>query len=143
MNKVDIANKFFDGGFSCSQSVVCAFCEDFGLDTKIALKLSQSFAGGMGQGLVCGAATGAYMVIGLKYGRYIAEDLESKELNMKKILEFNNKFLDVNKELTCNKLLKDDVTTEEGKQRIADSGIKKVVCPKAVESAVKILEEIL
>jgi len=143
MNKVEIAKKYFDDGFSCSQSVICAFCEDFGLDKKIALKLSQSFAGGMGQGLVCGAATGAYMVIGLKYGRYIAEDIEAKELNMNKILEFNEKFLVANTELNCSGLLKDDVTTVEGKKRIEDSGIKKIVCPNAIESAVKILEDIL
>lgn len=70
MKKPDQAAALFEEGFACSQAVLATFCERFGLDRHIGLKLAEGFSGGIGrQGLTCGAVTGALMVIGLRYGR--------------------------------------------------------------------------
>ena len=80
MEKSDRAAALFEEGFSCSQAVFTAFSGDLGLDRDISLKLSQPFGGGMAHlGEACGAVTGAFMAIGLKYGRTRAADLEARE----------------------------------------------------------------
>ena len=44
-----LAKDLFKKGYNCSQSVVLAFCDDIGLDSETALKISSSFGGGMGR----------------------------------------------------------------------------------------------
>lgn len=43
-------------------------CEQFGITQEQAYQLAAFFGGGMRTGEVCGAATGALMALGLKYG---------------------------------------------------------------------------
>jgi len=50
---------------NCSQVVLCAFCEDWGLDVPTAERLAAGFGSGMGCGQVCGAVIGAVMALGL------------------------------------------------------------------------------
>ena len=65
----DLARKLFKKGYNCSQSVFAAFCDETGLDMETALKIASSFGGGMGRlREVCGAVTGMFMVVGMKYG---------------------------------------------------------------------------
>ena len=69
MSKGDIAKQNFMNGYNCSQAVLLAFCEDFGLGKETALKISEPFGGGMGRMReVCGTVTGMFMVIGLAMG---------------------------------------------------------------------------
>ena len=74
---IQTANDRFAQGFSCSQSIFSAFVLQLGLSTETALKLSSPFGAGMArQGQVCGALTGALMVLGLQQGNV---DPEGKE----------------------------------------------------------------
>ena len=80
MNQVECALSCFQEGFSCAQAVLSAYGPQYGLDRELALKVAGAFGGGMGHmGQVCGAVTGAFMVIGLKYGKTCAEDNETRE----------------------------------------------------------------
>ena len=47
MSKGDIAKQNFMNGYNCSQAVLLAFCEDFGLEKETALKISEPFGGGI------------------------------------------------------------------------------------------------
>ncbi|MBQ8306320.1 MAG: C_GCAxxG_C_C family protein [Blautia sp.] len=51
--------------YSCSQSVLCAFAEDFGLDEEMAYHLMGNTGGGLRMGGTCGAIIGAVTVLGL------------------------------------------------------------------------------
>jgi C_GCAxxG_C_C family probable redox protein len=63
MDEVEHAVSCFKDGFSCSQAVLSAYGEQFGLDREMALKVSGAFGGGMGHlGETCGAVTGAFML---------------------------------------------------------------------------------
>ncbi|UCD85357.1 MAG: C_GCAxxG_C_C family protein, partial [Deltaproteobacteria bacterium] len=80
MSKVKSAVSCFKEGFSCSQVLLSTYGTDFGLDRETALKVAGAFGGGMGRmGEVCGAVTGAFMVIGLKHGMVKGEDNKAKE----------------------------------------------------------------
>ena len=78
MNHVDKALDLFKSKFHCSQAVFAAFSEELGLSEEQALKIGSCFGSGMRKGEVCGACTGALMVLGLKYGHSKVGDTESK-----------------------------------------------------------------
>ncbi len=71
------AKELFEQGYNCAQSVILAFEDVTGLDTKTAATLSSSFGGGMGRlREVCGAVSGMFMVAGILKGY---DDPEAKE----------------------------------------------------------------
>lgn len=44
-----LAKDLFEKGYNCSQTVVLAFCDETGVDSETALKISSSFGGAMGR----------------------------------------------------------------------------------------------
>ena len=65
MNNIQNAVDKFQAGFNCSQAILEAYGPDCGLSPIDCLKVSSGFGGGMRRGEVCGAVTGALMVLGL------------------------------------------------------------------------------
>lgn len=66
---VEEALAYFGEGYACSQAVLLPFIDEFGLNKKHATAISSTFGGGIGRmGRTCGAVTGAFMVLGLKFG---------------------------------------------------------------------------
>jgi len=144
MSKADIAVSCFKEGFSCSQAVLSTFAEEYGLDREIALKIATAFGGGMARmGKTCGAVTGAFMVIGLKYGRTRAEDEETKEKAYELVHEIVKRFKERNGSIECKELLGLDISIPEVLEKAEEENIFDNICPKFVEDAVKILEQIL
>ena len=67
-SKTKLAVEMFNGGLYCSQALLCAFCEGYGLDKGTAAKISCGLNSGCRNAEICGAVSGAILVIGLKYG---------------------------------------------------------------------------
>ena len=62
-DEVEHAVSCFKDGFSCSQAVLSAYGEQFGMNREMTSKVSGAFGGGMGHlGETCGAVTGAFML---------------------------------------------------------------------------------
>jgi C_GCAxxG_C_C family probable redox protein len=144
MDRVQKSVDLFKEGFSCSQAVLGAFSESMGLDRNTALKLAQSFGGGMAHmGETCGAVTGAFMVIGLKHGRIKAEDSESKEKTYELVKNFVDKFRSSNGSIVCKELLGYDLNTEEGLELAEKENIFDTLCVRLVKNASEILENLI
>jgi C_GCAxxG_C_C family probable redox protein len=144
MSKADRAAELYAEGFSCSQAVFTAFSGDFGLAPETSLKLAQPFGGGMAHlGEACGAVTGAFMVIGLKYGRTRAEDLEARDKTYALQHRFAERFKSLHGSLHCSGLLGLDLGTDEGLARAREKNLFKTLCAGYVRSAAEILDEIL
>ncbi len=143
MTYVEIALKYFKNKFQCSQAVFAAFSQEYGLPQEQALKIGSCFGSGMRKGEVCGACTGALMVLGLKYGKSKADDTESKIKSDKVCDKFLNEFKKENGSYICNELLKCDISTKEGVQFAKENNLFTEFCPKIVESATIITEKIL
>ena len=135
------AVQYFKEGFNCSQAVLAPFAVASGLNEVTALKLTSNFGGGMNEGETCGAVTGALMAIGLKYGRFEADDIQAKEIATGLASEFKKRFIARYGSLKCKKLLKYDITTE--KEIILEKDLFNTLCPEFVKSAESILKEIL
>ena len=78
MTHKEKALTLFKQKYHCSQAVLAAFAEECGLTEKQALMLGACFGSGMRKGEVCGACTGALMVLGALYGQYDKSDPESR-----------------------------------------------------------------
>lgn len=143
MTKKEKALSLFSNNFNCSQAVFTAFAPDFGIDEKLALMLATSFGGGARNGEICGAVSGALLVIGLKYGHWDSTDNEQKSRAYEISVDFTKRFKEANSSIVCRDLLGYDLTVPEDKVFIKEKNLFKTVCPEMVESAVEILEKVL
>lgn len=143
MTHVEKANDLFSRKFHCSQAVFAAFSEELGLTEEQALKIGACFGSGMRKGEVCGACTGALMALGLKYGQADEEDMDSRLKTNEVTDMFLDKFKKENGSYMCKELLGCDVSTKEGIAEAIDEKLFTEFCPKMVESATKIVEEMI
>ncbi len=144
MSRIEKAISSFKGDFNCAQSILSTYSPQYGLNRDTALKLATGFGGGMARfGWTCGAVSGAFMVIGLKYGMGINEDTELKEKTYHFIRVFSNRFQEINGSVICKELLGCDINTPEGKDYYNQNEFFEKKCLQYVKNAVEILEEIL
>jgi C_GCAxxG_C_C family probable redox protein len=143
-NEMDIAEKWFDQGFSCAQAIVAEFGVQYGLDTQQALRVAGAFGGGMARmGETCGAVSGAFMVIGLLYGKTQPGDEAAKEKTYRVVHQFVDEFKARNGSIVCRELLGCDLSTPEGSQKASQSKLFKTVCPVYVRSSAEILRKLI
>ena len=138
MTHKEKAVQYYQDGYLCSQSVLAAYAEEYGLTEELALKLGTCLGAGMRKGEVCGACTGALMVLGLMH-----DDPKNRKTAYENTKQFLNDFRDVNGSYLCNDLLGCDVRTPEGVQYARDHHLFTEFCPRMVACAVEILEKIM
>ena len=144
MSNPEKAVACFKEGFACSQAVLATYADAFGMDRETALRVAGGFGGGMGGlGEVCGAVTGAFMVLGLKYGRTDPADKAAKEKTYAAVQKFANRFKDRHGSIICRDLIGCDLSTPAGVQAAREKGLFATVCVDMVRSAAEILEELL
>ncbi len=145
MTHYEKAMKIFDDKFNCAQAVFGAFAEELGMSEEQALDVALCFSGGMRRGETCGAVSGGLMVFGLKYGEPGPEE-DEQEVKMKAYSlasKFMERFQQENGSCDCKDLLGCNPSTEEGMQYAMENNLFFDICPKKIESAVRILEELL
>ena len=138
------ASSRFTEGCRCSEAILTEYGAKFGLAPDLAMKIGCAFGGGLGStGDVWGAITGSIVVLGLKHGRRDKEDAARRIATDGKVKEFLEKFRLKHKHLRCNDLVGFDRSTPEGHDKAAAAGVFKKLCPRYVEDAADILEELL
>ncbi len=137
----EMAAKLFAAGFNCAQSVLGAFCNDYGMKTKTARRLFGGFGGGVRSGEICGAVTGAVAVIGMKYGHADAGDAAAKQLCNEKTVAFLGAFRARNQSIVCRDLLAYDISRPEGYALALEQNLFSTKCVALVQDAVALLEE--
>ena len=144
MSKAENARSTFKQGFNCSQAVLSAFGEEFGLDPVMAYRVAAAFGGGMGHlGETCGAVTGAFMVIGLKYGMTIADGSQSHREAFSAVQDFVEKFTSRHGSIVCRDLLGVDIKDPNAFREAKKQGIPQKICPKLVQDAAEIVETLI
>ena len=142
-SKKEKAIEYFEDHLHCSQSVLAAFAEECGITEEQAFRLGSCFGSGMRKGNVCGACTGALMVLGLMFGENHNGDPKERDRSNKLNDMMLDRFARENGTFLCNELLGCDVTTPEGVRFARENGLFKDFCPKMVASAVDVLEGII
>ena len=144
MTKADDAHRSFLKRFTCSAAVFSAFSEDLGLDADTAKKIACGFGGGISHtGGMCGAVSGAIMVIGLKYGKCT----EGDDAATKKTRELTRRFLDAftekNGSINCTDLLGYNLSKPEEYAEARDRELFATQCPLFVRDAAEIVENLI
>lgn len=134
MNKVESAEMLFVSGLNCAQSVFCAFADEFGMDLETAKKVSCGLGGGVSRlREVCGAVTGATLVLGMRHG-------PDKNDVYPKVQDFCARFKEKCGSIVCRELLSGTGATQGGaaEARTPDY-YKKRPCVELVKLAVELL----
>jgi C_GCAxxG_C_C family probable redox protein len=143
INRPDYAKERFLKSMNCSQAILEAYAPSMGMPVKTARGVSAAFAGGMGMGSECGAVTGAFMVIGMKYGKTRDDDSRADNETFKRLAEFVKEFKKKHEYIGCSELLQTDMETPEGVKEAARKGLFTSRCPGYVKTAGEILEKLL
>lgn len=101
------ATDLFKQGYNCSQAVFASCADLYGItDESLALRLSASFGGGMGRmRMVCGAASGMFMLAGLQNGSSTPHDNQGKMANYAFVQQLAGEFKARYGSLICAELL--------------------------------------
>lgn len=130
--------------YHCSQALFGAYAEELGLDLKTAFKISTCFGGGMRQGGTCGCITAGLLVLGLAMGFYDAQDKEREIYGNKKTAEFTRMFEErMQGDVFCRDILGKDISKPEDMAVIRKEGLILQKCPRALNIAIDILDELL
>ena len=134
---------YYSRNFNCTQGVFTTYAIEHGIDEKLALKLATNFGGGARKGEMCGAVSGALMVLGLLYGHSESDDLDTKTKAYAVAEEYMNRFIKKNGSVVCRKLLGYDLSKPEEKAVILEKNRFRTVCPNMIRSAVDLLGEMM
>lgn len=140
-----IAEELFRTGCNCSQAVVAAFEDVTGFDRETSLKVASALGGGMCRMReVCGAVSGAMVVLGMAEGDGTDSDHAKKSALYKKGQDFADAFKDEMGSIVCRELLGlPDGKSEATPEKRTDAYYKKRPCAEIVRIAATELEKII
>ena len=145
--KADLARQYHERGFNCAQSVLAPFARDYGLSEETALRISTGFGSGMGRLCdVCGALTGAFMVVGLKHGRSESDGTKygpKTETTYDLVRALASRFRERNSSIYCGELVGHDLSIPEEREKAKQDGVFTRVCNKCIQDAAELVEEAL
>ena len=110
-----------NAAINCAQSVLAPFAPEYDLSEEAALRISTGFGSGMGRLCeVCGALTGAFMVVGLKYGRTESDGTKygpKTETTYRLVSELARRFRERNHSIYCRELVGHDLSIPEEREK--------------------------
>jgi C_GCAxxG_C_C family probable redox protein len=126
MTHADKAMEKFMAGFNCTQSVLYSYASELHCDPDLALRIANGFGAGMGRKQeVCGAVSGAILVIGLLYGRGEHDGTEKTEKTYATVRALIDAFTAQYGSISCRQLLEGcSLVSEEGRRRFHDEKLK-------------------
>ena len=131
-------------GYNCAQAVLASCGQTRGMRRELAIRVGQAFGGGIGRtGNLCGAMTGALMVVGLGRDAVDADDAVARAAAHEKAQAVMTEFARRNGSLLCRELIGCDLRTTQGQQHFKDTDALHKVCAKAVRNAAEIIEKLL
>jgi len=142
MNNVERTMDLHSTGLNCSQAILTAFGESFGLDADMASKLGRPLGGGIGHlAKTCGAVTAAALVLGMAKDHQ--DEGEARKTTHACVQDLFRRFTDAHGTTECKELLGADMSTEEGFRKVQEEKLVRKVCPQFVRDASSILENLL
>ena len=117
-----------------------------GVDYKTAMNVASGFGGGMYMGSVCGAVSGAFMALGLKYGG------DPNAPMAKVVKEFSDRFKARHRFVNCSELIgvdlsNVDLSNPEAVKALKEKMIKEknpnALCGSFVRDAAEIVDAMM
>ncbi len=145
-DRIERAVENFKKGYNCTQSVVEAFADIYGVDQKLALRMAASFGGGIGRmRLTCGTACGMFLLAGLETGVTDPTDRMGKGANYAVVQQLAEEFKGECGSLICADLLglNRNAPTPSTPEARTEDYYKKRPCPEIVRTAATIYARFL
>jgi len=141
--KAEIALHKFGEGYHCAQSVTYAFADDVQIDKNMLMSVSTGFGAGFSRKQeVCGAVSGAVMILGAKYGRKDNDPESKTEKTYSEVQKFIDEFTKEKGSIICSELLQGcNLLTEEGQKIFEEKNMLHEICFKCVETTCNILQK--
>jgi len=134
-----------NGGLSCSQAILSAYGEQYGLDQGNARLLGRTLARGIGgQGETCGYVTGALLILAHAYND--KNETTAREKTHPVAIKFLQRFKEKYGTTMCKELLCADVSTSDGLKKFQDEKLpaKHCYCEDGIgQHAAEILETLI
>ena len=132
--RIEKARELFVNGYNCSQSVVGAYSDLFGMEPETAMKFAEGLGGGMGRMReVCGTVSAMLMVLGILYG-YDADapnaDVE-KTAHYARVQEIAGRFREEMGSIICREILANHVKRLEAEMAERDEQISAMLSDSA------------
>lgn len=107
------SKQLFESGYGCAESVLLAVCESLKIESVLIPRIASGFCGGVSNtNGMCGAVVGGIMALNIVFGRNKTN--ESKDLNYKKVQQFQKMFAEKFGSTNCASLTDCDLSTEAG-----------------------------
>ncbi len=128
MNRVEKTKDLHkNGGLSCSQALLTAYGEQYGIDQEKARVLGRTIALGLaGQGETCGYVTAAILI--LAHACNDKDEAHARKKTHPVVMEFIRRFKERYGTLKCKELLGADVSTGEGMKKFQDEKLAAKHC---------------
>jgi C_GCAxxG_C_C family probable redox protein len=142
-SKAKVALRKFEEGYHCTQSVTYAFADEVNIDKNVLMTISTGFGAGFGRKQeVCGAVSGAVIILGAKYGRKENEPIDKTEKTYSEVQKFIDEFTKEKGSIICSELLQGcNLLTEEGQKIFKEKNMLHEICFKCVELSCNILQK--
>lgn len=142
--RVEQAVNLFVDGYSCAQSILAVYGPSLGVEKNAALRLAAPLGGGMSRtDGPCGAATGALLVLGLKFGHSHPEDEEAAERIRNLTQDYLSRYDERKGSTMCTDILGHDLSKPGVPEKVKEGQLAAETCPDAVRTAAQLLEEYL
>ena len=142
MERCKKAVEYHRRGYNCAQSVLAAFTDLIGTPERQLMDLAGGFGGGAGTGELCGAISGAVMVLGLLTPGDPADPVASKKRTMELSKELQKRFSGIFEAVRCQELLKKKFGPDERTPAARELEIKGH-CTVMIVTAVETVEAML
>ena len=142
MNRFEKAFTLHEKGFNCAQAVVGAYGDMLGIGEQEAFSIGAGFGGGAGTGELCGAVSGALMVLGLLTPVDMDDPVGSKKRTSALGKEFQKRFVEKFGYLRCRDLLQHPTQASDATPAAQAMGVTHH-CRLMIVTAVELLEEML
>jgi C_GCAxxG_C_C family probable redox protein len=144
MSKIAQAKDAFGAGYNCAQSVAIAYSPEYGVPSATMARIATAFGGGVSRSdSICGAVSGALMILGLHLGTDNQPDSTAKAktytLGEEFVAEFNRRYGSAQ----CTDLVGYNLKNEDERKRASEANAFQTICSKVVENACGLLEEYL
>jgi len=131
-----------NNGLNCSQAIMTAFGDQLGIDPSLARTYGRPWGGGIGHlAQTCGYLTGAVLVLAQAFDD--ADEKKARQETAQAVRELFRRFEKKHGTTLCKDLLGADMTTEEGREKIAAEKLVAKHCYGVGEDVAAILENLI
>ena len=141
IQRAQLAWDYHRTGYNCAQAVACAFSDVIGLPVEQIAALTGAFGGGFRAGEICGAISGAAIVLGARGPHDTPRDMTAKAFVSEAGRAFQTRGVARFPAMRCREI-RDLPTPPEASPLAVQLGITKS-CDIYIVSAVELLEEML